>query len=130
MSGDFALDSADAWAAYLTVQARMRCGCHWRCHLCGGVHFHADPVAAIRLHLAAAHGDGRPRWADLFGIDPHYGEQPPPGIPSTPGRSVEPPPTTEALRAAPVGSAGTTPTTVSTDVRAARSIYDGTRWGR
>lgn len=68
--------------------------CWWHCRLCRTVYYHRDPVTAIRMHLEEWHG-GTPAA----------------NSPQTPGRPVEPPPTTEALRAAPVGSAGTTPDT-------------------
>jgi hypothetical protein len=88
-------DAARLWAAYLAFQANPP-RCVSRCRLCPWSAVSHDPVAA---HLEREHG------GITVTLDPEAWTR---GVLPSPGRPVEPPPTTEASSAAPVGSAGTT----------------------
>jgi hypothetical protein len=53
---------AGLWGRYMRAYGRRvePCGCAWACRLCSAGSVDRDPVAAIRAHLAEAHGTTTP----------------------------------------------------------------------
>jgi hypothetical protein len=45
---------------WLYTESKVRPGCAWACRLCNEGDIVRDPVAAVRAHLAAAHGATTP----------------------------------------------------------------------